>query len=123
MNNHNDAAEHIIGRRVVERTKKNYRCKINTIKIFLANLLDEYGEPVEGLIDDDGDLILPLDASIIESMFGWLSTNTDLPKKARRAQDDEGNDIDEDENYNKDKNAKWQYFNRRVSSWESNDWT
>lgn len=84
MNNHNDAAEHIVGKRVVERTKKNYKCKLNTIKVYLANLLDETGEPLEGLIDGDGELILPLEASIVESIFGWLSTNTDLPKKARR---------------------------------------
>ena len=93
MNNHNNnAADHIIGKRVVDRTRKNYQYKLNTLKIFVGSLTDDHGEPLDGLIDEDGEFILPLPANIIEQIFGWLSVNTDLPKRARRGVEEEEND-------------------------------
>ena len=73
-NNHTGAAEHIVGKRVVDRTKRNYTYKLNTINVFLATLTDEFGDPIENLINEENSqMILPLDSDIVEQIFGWLS--------------------------------------------------
>jgi len=96
-NNHTCAAEHIVGKRVVDRTKRNYTYKLNIINVFLATLTDEFGDPIENLIDEEngGQMILPLDSDIVEQIFGWLSTNTDLPKRARRIVEEDDDDDDQ----------------------------
>jgi len=88
MNNNNihiDAADHIISKRVCRKTSYGYRGKLNHIKLFITTLSadDEYRDLM--LFDENGELIIPLPQNVIEKLFGWLSTNTDLPKKARRS--------------------------------------
>lgn len=87
------AADNVIGKRVGKKSKANYNGKINTIKEFLAT---EY----PNTLDDANNIILPLERHIIEKLFGWLSTNTDLPKRKRgihrRDEDDEDDDDDVD---------------------------
>ena len=97
MNNNNiAAAEHVIGPRIVEKTKKNYRGKLNTIKVFLS------ASYLLNLYVVNNNIVLPLEDAIVKELFGWLSRNTDLPKKNRRnnvnnnRNDDEQSDLDSD---------------------------
>ena len=78
LNNSVAAAEHAIGKRVVPKTVKNYIGKLNVLKIYLASKSDNQ------LFDGDGNISLPLSTLMIQDIFGWLSTNTDLPKRNRR---------------------------------------
>ena len=77
VNNSVAAAEHTIGKRVVPKTIKNYMGKLNILKIYLATKSDD------SLFDLDGNIALPLPTLLIHDIFGWLSTNTDLPKRNR----------------------------------------
>ena len=79
VNNSVAAAEHTIGKRVVPKTIKNYMGKLNILKIYLATKSDD------SLFDLDGNIALPLPTLLIHDIFGWLSTNTDLPKRNRRS--------------------------------------
>jgi hypothetical protein len=73
------AAEYTIGRRIVEGTKDNYRGKINTMKLYMMD------KGLFHLIDQQtNNIIVPLPDDIIQDMFGWISTNTDLPLQSRR---------------------------------------
>ena len=75
------AAEYTIGRRIVEGTKDNYRGKINTMKLYMM----DKGLTMFHLIDQQtNNIIVPLPDDIIQDMFGWISTNTDLPLQSRR---------------------------------------
>jgi hypothetical protein len=74
------AASFMVGRRVVENSRKNYRGKLNSIKMFFL----ENQERVQYL-DDLSNIIVPLPAVVIEEMFGWISTNTNLAKPGRSA--------------------------------------
>ena len=87
------AAAQIVDRRIVEGTKSNYRGKLNTIKLFL--LQHPQGELY---LNEDEDVIPPLGDQVLKEFFGWLSKNTDLPKKNRRgvpvdADDENADDI------------------------------
>ena len=89
------AAEHVVSQRVVCKTRANYRGKINNIVLFLLSTpnLDVH-------VNNENNLIVPLPNAVIVKIFGWLSTNTDLPKKKGRiavVPDDDGSDADEAE--------------------------
>jgi hypothetical protein len=87
------AANHVIANRVVAKTKCNYRGKLNTIKLYLLTC-----QNVELLISLDNKIIVPLSSDVVKGLFGWLSTNTDLPKKkrGRRANNQNEEDADDD---------------------------
>ena len=70
-----DAANRIVGKRVAPGSIKSYKEKINTIKVYLVT------ENLQHLIYDSGNIIVPLPDDIMRGLFGWLSKNTDLPKK------------------------------------------
>ena len=71
-------AERMRSKRVKDKTKGNYSGKLNTIKVFLLtnNFAVHIGERNE--------IIVPLPDAVLKQLFGWLSVNTDLPKKSRR---------------------------------------
>jgi hypothetical protein len=79
INNSVAAAEHAIGKRVVPKTVKNYIGKLNVLKVYLATKNDS------ALFDSDSNISLPLSTLLIQDIFGWLSTNTNLPKRNRRS--------------------------------------
>ena len=72
-----DAANHIIGNRVVNGTKTNYRVKLNTIKLYLLS------RPDSNELIDNNNIMSPLSTEVVQSLFGFLSINTDLPKNQR----------------------------------------
>ena len=82
-------------------TKGNYKGKLNTIKLYLLNLPN-----ARRVIDRENNIIVPLAVPIVKALFGWLSTNTDLPKQKRgtrrnnRENDDDDDDDDDDEEDN-----------------------
>ena len=82
-----DAASYIIERRIVEGTRSNYRGKLNTIIGFIRQ-----AHPY--LRRDDGSLVIPLPRQVIEELFGWLSTNTDLPKLRGREEAEIENELE-----------------------------
>ena len=82
------AANIIHGKRINLRSQRNYQGKINTIKVFLLSRPDEYSH----LIQEDGTILVPLSSECVKDLFGWLSINTDLPKKNRRSQLTEAGD-------------------------------
>lgn len=86
-------ADNVIGKRVCDKSKANYLGKIRIMKEFLAKQPE-----VDRLINPQGDVILPLPRFIIERLFSWLSTNTDIPKKNRKnnGDEDEEEDVDDD---------------------------
>ena len=91
------AANHIVANRVVPGTKSNYRGKVNTIILYCISRPDH-----DSLFNERNDLICPLPADVVKALFGWLSTNTDLPKKKggirrnNQSEDDEEEEDDED---------------------------
>ena len=87
--NNISAAEYTLGRSVVEGTKKNYRGKLNTMKVFLMS------KGYDRCMDTSSEgIVVPLDQEVVEEMFGWISTNTDLPKKRKRFHPEEGEEKD-----------------------------
>ena len=82
------AANRVVGNRVGPKSKVNYRGKLNTIKILLITREDR-----NALLDGNNDIITPMVDEVVKSLFGWLSKNTDLPRKKRS---DEDQDEDED---------------------------
>ena len=80
-----DAATYIVDRRTVAGTRSNYRGKLNTIAEFIDQTHPE-------LMRDDKSFEIPLPREILEELFGWLSTNTDLPKLRGRVDDDDNID-------------------------------
>jgi len=93
-NTNRASAERMVGLRVCGNAKKNYGAKLNTMKIYLNN--EQYFE----CFDNSGNILVPLPEEVIKQLFGWLSTNTDLPKKGKKRNYDweaVENDDDEDE--------------------------
>jgi hypothetical protein len=90
MNTSIAAANHIFGQRVIEGTKKNYRGKIKTIIIFLASSRDYHQ-----FITENNSFEVPLPDQVVKELFGWLSVNTDIPKKNRRSVINLTHDADE----------------------------
>jgi hypothetical protein len=72
------AADEIVANRVVRKTARNYVGKLNTIKIFFAS------SNIPGVLNESNEIVVPLSREVIVDMFGWLSNNTDLPKRNRR---------------------------------------
>jgi len=67
LNNANNArSEFMVGMRVQEGTKGNYRGKLNVMKIFLRS------SGYNNCIDANGDIIVPLTFNIVDQLFGWL---------------------------------------------------
>ena len=92
------AAEHIVSQRVAVKTKANYRGKINNIVLYLLSI-----PPLDQHVDANNQLVVPLPGAVIKKIFGWLSTNTDLPKKRGAQLRQEVDDIDDiDPNANDD---------------------
>jgi hypothetical protein len=54
-------------------------------------------------VDNSGNILVPLPEEVIKQLFGWLSTNTDLPKKGKKRNYDReavvNDDDDEDEDF------------------------
>lgn len=71
-------AEHVRSKRIRDRTKQNYRGKLNTIKVFLLSQ-PGYSVHVHG-----DKILVPLPEEVVRNLFGWLSVNTDLPKKKKK---------------------------------------
>ena len=72
------AANHIVELRVVEKTKGNYRGKIRQIIKYLNLTTQSKNRWIRG-----NEIRIPLSDAIIKQLFGYLSMNTDLPKKKR----------------------------------------
>jgi hypothetical protein len=96
MDRYTEAFERLVDLRVKESSKKNYKAKINRIKIFLLEKCPE-------MLDAHNDIVLPMSEEITMKLFGWLSSNTDLAKKGRRRteveiedENDNESDISED---------------------------
>ena len=90
-------AERIVANRVKSNSKGNYLGKINTIKLYLLSRDDH-----DLLIDQNNQIILPLPSAVVEDLFSWLNTNTDLPKKRprrRNINDEDDHIIDDDDVY------------------------
>ena len=76
MNANLAAADHVVGRKVTNKTKLNYRSKIKILKSFLSTK-EEYRLH----LTEDEDFNLPLPEDGVKEFFGWLSTNSELPKR------------------------------------------
>jgi hypothetical protein len=95
------AAQHMKSKRVVDNTRRCYEGKLNVIKIHLLSdpsTLDQ--------VDINNNIIVPLSKELANAIFGWLSTNTDIPKKGRKtrkavqdieANEDDDADVEEDD--------------------------
>ena len=73
------AADYVMNKRLDEKTRKSYRGKIATMRIFLMehrlfNYLDEENRSV----------VVPLPLQVVQDLFGWISTNTDIPLRSGR---------------------------------------
>lgn len=100
MEEEDAAAEHIVSQRIAVKTKANYRGKINNIVLYLLST-----PPLGQHVDANNQLVVPLPSTVIKKIFGWLSTNTDLPKKRGayiRQEVDDLDDIDANEDVNVD---------------------
>jgi hypothetical protein len=107
------AAARIVGMRVKDVSKKNYAGKLNTIKLFLLERTPDAAENQlrSACLDVDGTIIVPLDFSIIEKLFGWLSVNTDLPKRGRRRAVTVAIDAREENDEEEENENMWFVFN------------
>jgi len=74
-------AEAIRDMRVEKSTVKNYKGKINRIKLFFLSVDDPI--VLDRALDEAGELIAPLCEEDIKRVFSWLSTDTDLPKRRK----------------------------------------
>jgi hypothetical protein len=84
------AASRVVSNRVGSKSKVNYRGKINTIKIYLISRDDR-----NDLLEGNNDIVVPLAHEVVKSLFGWLSKNTDLPKKKRNEEEHDGEENDD----------------------------
>lgn len=71
-------AEHVSGMRITDGTKGTYGGKLNVVRMFLLT------HRHETCVDNNGNIMVPLALNVLEDLFGWLSTNTDLPKRRGR---------------------------------------
>lgn len=96
-------ANAIINLRVCKDTKRGYGGIIRNVILYL--LSNRYTNYVNG---QRNEISQPLSYEAIKWLFGWLSTNTDLPRNAKKKSDnlevvlellsDDDEDEDEDEN-------------------------
>ena len=66
-------------RRVQVGTQKNYKGKLNTVKIFFLTNVERYGK----YIGSDGELLPPLEPPDLEELFSFLIVNVDIPMRGR----------------------------------------
>ena len=78
MSHNLQAANHVLSKRVVVKTKSSYRGKLKNILKYLQSNLN-YRRWIR-----NGEIKVPLSEEVIKSLFGYLSTNTDLPKKKKK---------------------------------------
>lgn len=69
-------ADDIYEMRIEKNTKDSYNGKIKRMKMFFVSKNMDVFKP-------SGDLNIPLDLNTIKELFGWLGTNTDLPKRGK----------------------------------------
>ena len=74
-------AEAIRNMRREQSTIGNYKGKINRIRLFFLSVDDH--NVIDRVIDDGGELKVPLIEEDIKHLFSWLSINTDLPKRRK----------------------------------------
>ena len=68
------ASEYTTGKHLNKKTIKGYQSKLNTMSvILLKHDLHEYLDP------ESSKSIIPSPNNVIEDLFGWISTNTDIP--------------------------------------------
>jgi hypothetical protein len=93
------AAQSCIDARHVKGTKSSYNSKI---KCLVRYLEETYPESLTN--DETNKIRLPLPFETIKCFFGWLSTNTDLPKKKRTEEDvhSDGEEVEEEDDDNSD---------------------
>jgi hypothetical protein len=74
------AANRTVANRVVPRTVKSYQSKIKRLTLFLM------GTPSTAhCVSNDNVLLLPFPLDVWKLVFGWLSTDSSLPKKKKKA--------------------------------------
>ena len=71
-----------LNQRVKDSSRVTYRGKLNTIKVRLMQLEVESNQHFQ-LVNEQGDIIIPLPHDIIVNVFEWISTNTSLPRLSR----------------------------------------
>jgi hypothetical protein len=79
MFNHANTANAVINLRVTKDTKRGYGGKIKNIILFL--LSNNFAEFVN---ENTSEICRPLSYRAVMELFGWLSTNTDLPRGAKK---------------------------------------
>ena len=80
MSNHANIANAVINLRVTKDTKRGYGGKLKNI-ILLFLLSHNFTDYVN---DNSSEICRPLSYEAVLGLFGWLSTNTDLPKGAKK---------------------------------------
>jgi len=73
------SAQVILSNRLVKDTRAGYESKIKTIIMYFRTR-----EQFQHLVHQSGELALPLPISAVESLFGFLATNTALPRRGRK---------------------------------------
>ena len=74
------ASEYTMGKCLNKKTIKGYQSKLNTMSvILLKHDLHEYLDP------ESSKPVIPSPNNVIEDLFGWISTNTDIPLRFRKA--------------------------------------
>lgn len=79
MSIHANTANAVINLRVTKDTKRGYGGKIKNIILFL--LTNNFANYVN---ENSSEICRPLSYEAVMELFGWLSTNTDLPKGAKK---------------------------------------
>ena len=98
MSHNTEAANRVVGKRVIENTKAGYRGKIRNIYKFLES---NHRRWIRN-INSTSEIKLPLNLEILKVLFGWLSTNTDLPKKKKKKSEEDSDDDSDSESDNDD---------------------
>ena len=98
MSDNRSAADCIAEYKTSSGTKYCYHSKLGYIIIFFKSK-DEF----RNLVDENGELVLPLPFSAFKALFGQISTDPELPKKTKREReirriDDCDDEDDEDHN-------------------------
>ena len=84
MGDNRSAADHICDYKTSQGTKSCYHYKIGYIITFFRSK-DEFRH----LVDEDGNLVLPLPFLALKALFGQISTDPELPKKVKRERENE----------------------------------
>ena len=74
------ASEYTMGKRLNKTTINGYQSKLNTMSvILLKHDLHEYLDP------ESSKPVIPSPNNVIEDLFGWISTHTDISLRFRKA--------------------------------------